>query len=128
MSTPYESRQYSPGIAFGLGYETRSDQGPVLADTTLSFDGLRQPRAIGVDTSKGPVTLTLPAVESHVPYLGLEYLIYDAAPAGSFGINPVTLDGNGKNIHNAATYTVGTSFATLRVRYNGSFYNVFLSA
>lgn len=128
MSIPYESRQYAPGIAFGLGYETRSDQGPVIADTTLSFDGLRQPRAIGVDTTKGPVTLTLPAVDIHVPYLGLEFFIYDAAPGGSFGLSALTIDGNGKLINNVPKYTVSKSFATLRVRYNGSFYSVFLSA
>jgi len=68
-------------------------------------------RILLVDTTAGPVTAKLPA--SGGPYLGRPVLAVDARR--SFGVNPFTLDGNGRNIGASPTLVLATPGASTEV-------------
>ena len=92
-------------INFGAGL-TASDDGdgsatvtPERAVTKSSAYTASDGEIIHADTSGGPWTLTAPGSPGQGARIGVR------DKAGSFGTNNLTLDGNGKNILGAATFT-----------------------
>lgn len=110
-------QQIKNKVAAAAGFETLSPKA-VAADTTLLHSDAR---TVATDTTAGVVTLTLPAS----PYDGMEFRIYDAAAAGSWSTNTLTVSGNGKNIvlpgaAAGATASLTTRSGTAVLRYDST--------
>lgn len=73
-------------------------------------------RVLLVDTTIGPVTLTLPAPDAALGlFEGRELTVVDAAR--SFGSNACTIDGNGNQVNASATLAVSTTGARVNLVY-----------
>jgi len=78
-------------------------------------------RVVGADTTAAAFTLTLPAS----PTDGMSWLVFDAAAAGSWHTNNLTLSGNGKSIviagaAAAATVAFASRSGAFRVYYHAT--------
>lgn len=73
---------------------------------------------IGIDSSGGVVTVTLPATG----YKGQEYTIADVA--GAAATHNITVAGNGHNIDGAANATISTNYGKVTVVFTGSIWKI----
>lgn len=104
-------------------HETRiADLESVVAGSTTSsnksasFTTVAGTKIYYVDTAGGAITATLNAA----PALNEEVWIYDST--GHAAVNPISLDGNGKNISGSATVSsfIAADYGMTRIIYNGT--------
>ena len=69
---------------------------------------------IVVDSSGGPITITLPVVSSGND--GLGFIIKDCA--GQASVNNITINGNGKNIDGSGTYVMNIDYQGIQIIYS----------
>ena len=79
----------------------------INVDTTIDNEEID---IIVIDTTTGAVTLTLPAI----PEEGLFYYVKDT---GNAGTNNIIIEGNGKTVETASTYTLSIDYAYTEVFY-----------
>lgn len=77
-----------------------------------------QQNVIFADSTSGVITVNLPAS----PTFGETYIIVDSA--GTSNTNNITIAGNGHNINGASSLIMSNSYASNRVCYNGTIWNI----
>lgn len=70
-----------------------------------------------VDTTSGPITITLPTPTA----TGETYLVEDA---GLAGVTNITVDGGGNNIDGNSTFVISTNFSGIKVVWTGTFWKI----
>lgn len=94
------------GEAELLIYQTKY----VTTSTAITVDD----EYVVVDSSAGPITITLPVVSASDD--GLGFIIKDSS--GTAAVNNVTINGNGKNIDGAGTYVMSVNYQGVQIIYS----------